>query len=415
MSLNQPQYKVTIIAPTCFYYQVPIFRELAAHPRIDLIVYFCSEEALHGQDVRTMYKTDGSWGSERELLGGYPYKFLRNYSPSPSYLKWPWGLINFGIWNEIKNNRPDVVILMSWMNTTWWVAILACQFFKVPFLYMTDANVRDDLTNGSWKNWVKKFLLGKLLFPRTTGFLCAGESNKRLYSQYGVPEEKLFKFVYSWGYEALLGVSDDLKSQRRRLRAGLGFLEDTFLILFSGRLSPEKETFDLLEAYRQVTSPDKALVFVGDGQLKAEMVEYVADHGLGGVHFVGFQDRAELLKYYAICDVLVLPSSYEPWGMVVNEAMCFEKPIIVSEQVGAGVDLVLPGYNGYVFPNGDVEALASAFNDLIGLSEGERLAMGGRSREMMEKWTEKNLPEMLIRHMDTIYSGKDTNADKNLA
>ena len=89
MGLNKPRYKVTIIAPTCFYYQVALFRQLAVHPRIDLTVYFCSEEALHAQDVQKMYKSDGRWGGETELLEGYTYKFLRNYSPSPSYLQCP--------------------------------------------------------------------------------------------------------------------------------------------------------------------------------------------------------------------------------------------------------------------------------------------------------------------------------------
>ena len=408
-------YKVAIIAPTCFYYQIPIFRELAVNSRIELMIYFCTEEALHAHDVQKKFKSDRRWGGETELLEGYPYKFLRNYSPSASYINWPLGLVNVGIWNEIKNNRPDVVILMSWMNITWWVAILACQFFKIPFLYMTDANVRDDLTNRGWKNWFKKVLLGKMLFPLTSGFLCSGEANRQLYTRYGVPDEKLFNFAFSWGYKALLGASDSLKPKRQQLRAELGIPEDTFLFLFSGRLSREKRPFDLLEAYWRVTSPNKALLFVGDGQLKSELVTYVADHGLDGVNCAGFQDRVEILKYYAICDVLVLPSSYEPWGMVVNEAMCFGNPVIVSDQVGAGMDLVVHGYNGYVFPSGDVEAMASAFNHLMGLSEEERLEMGSRSRELMEKWTEKHLPGMLIQHLDTIYSRKGTRADKNLS
>lgn len=413
--MNKLPYKVTIVAPTCFYYQTPIFRELAADSRIELMVYFCSEEALHAQDVQVMYKSDGRWGGETELLEDYSYKFLRNYSPSPSYLKWPLGLINFGIWNEIKNNRPDAVILMSWMNATWWIATLACKFFKVPILYMTDANIRDDMANRRWKLRTKRLLLAKILFPLTSGFLYAGTANRQLYSHYDVPDEKLFEFAYSWGYEALLAASDNLNSDRRQLRAELGVSEDTFLFLFSGRLSHEKRPFDLLEAYRRVTSPNKALVFVGDGQLKRELLKYVTDHELGGVHFAGFKDRVQLLKYYTICDVLVLPSSYEPWGMVVNEAMCFGKPIIVSDQVGAGMDLVLQDYNGYVFPKGDVEAMTSALNQLMGLPEKERLAMGNKSRELIEKWTEKHLSGLLTQHLDTIYSRKDTKANKDLA
>ena len=140
-STRQP-YKIMIVAPTCFYYQVELFRELSRHPEIDLTVYFCSPEALNTKEVQQMYNTDSGWGVESELLEGYRYKFLTNYSPFPSYLRSMVGLMNFGIWGEIKRNKPDVVLLMSWMNPVWWLAVLACSVFKVPFLYLTDANVR---------------------------------------------------------------------------------------------------------------------------------------------------------------------------------------------------------------------------------------------------------------------------------
>ena len=58
MSSSKSRFKVAIIAPTCFYYQAALFRELAANPRIDLTVYFCSDEGLSARDVREMYKVD---------------------------------------------------------------------------------------------------------------------------------------------------------------------------------------------------------------------------------------------------------------------------------------------------------------------------------------------------------------------
>ena len=67
------------------------------------------------------------------MLKGYRSKLLRNYSPQPSYLKWPFGLVNVGILKEIILSRPDAVILMSWMNPTWWMAVAACVLFKIPF------------------------------------------------------------------------------------------------------------------------------------------------------------------------------------------------------------------------------------------------------------------------------------------
>jgi hypothetical protein len=184
---TKSHYKVAIIAPTCFYYQAALFRELAAHPRLDLNVYFCSDEGLSARDVQEMYKVDSQWGDDDELLQGYQSKFLRNYSPRPSYLKWPFGLINIGVIKEIALGRPDVVILMSWMNPTWWMALLACVFLGIPFLYMTDANVQIERHRSKRKRRIKQIILGKTLFKLCSGFLCAGRANRYLYRLYGAP------------------------------------------------------------------------------------------------------------------------------------------------------------------------------------------------------------------------------------
>ena len=402
--MTKQRHKLAIIAPTCFYYQVDLFRQLAAHPRIDLTVYFCSDEALHAGDVHDMYHVEEDWGDESELLAGYEHRFLPNRSPAPSYLKWPFGLMNFSIWKEIKDNRPDAVVLMSWMNVTWWVAMAACLRYKVPFYYMTDANVQAELTAPAWKRWIKKLFLKNLLFKVATGFLCAGTANRLLYQFYGTPEEKLVPFAYSWGYDSHLQAWEDLKPHRTELRVQQGIADDSFVVLYCGRLATEKSLFDLLEAYRLLNCQNKILAIVGDGELQNEMREYVVKHGLDSVHFLGFQRRSEIGKYYATADLLVLPSNRETWGMVVNEALCYALPVIVSDQVGAAHDLVHDGENGFIYPSGDVEALALRLQQVVDLSEDERRLMGLRSRRLIEKWVKRDLVQSLDQYFDFIYS-----------
>lgn len=395
-------YKLAIVAPTCFYYQVALFQTLAAHPMIDLTVYFCSEESLHGEDVRQTFETDGDWGMGEELLRGYKYKFLRNFSPRPSYLRWPYGLMNFGIWDQIKNERPDAVVLMSWTNLTWWLAILACLFFKIPYFYMTDANVISEIPKRRWWRWIKKVTLGKVVFRWASGFLCAGTANRQIYKLYDVPEEKLVAFAYSWGYQSLLQDAGTLKAQRNQFRAELGIPENSRVILYCGRLSLEKNPSDLLDAYRRISLPDTSLIFVGDGKLKQSLEQQAARHNLDSVYFFGFKDRKELPKYYAISDVLVLPSHRETWGMVVNEAMCFGLPVIVSDQVGAGVDLVRYGYNGFSFPGGDTDALGSRLQQFIELPETEKELFGIRSEQLVREWADRDLAQILSQYLEWI-------------
>ena len=201
---KKPSYRIIIIAPTCFYYQVPLFRALSSDPRIDLTVLFCTEEGVSGTDIKSTYGADKRWGSRDELLNGYKSKFLKNYAPRGSYLKSLVGLFNLGIWNELKRERPDAVAIMSWMNPTWWLTILACFRFRIPILLMTDANVDAESLISTWKTWAKRFLLSNFLFRSASGFLCAGTSNKKLYVHYGVPDDKLYSFAYSWGYSSLI-------------------------------------------------------------------------------------------------------------------------------------------------------------------------------------------------------------------
>ena len=403
-------YKVAIVAPTCFYYQVPLFQAMATHPRMDLTVYFCSQEASLGSDVLKKFKTDGNWGVEGELLDGYNYKFLRNFSPWGSYLRSVIGLMNFGIWWEIVKNKPDVVILMSWMSPTWWLAVLACLRTKTPFLYLTDQNVQRDLSGPKWKRWVKTLVLGKFLFRLTTGFLCAGSANRLLYECYGVPEHKLVPFAFSWGFENLIQIGDKLRDKKSMIRKQLGIPEFSYAILYCGRLSPEKSPLYLIKAYEKLDLPNKVLIIVGDGELMESLKDYVASHKINSVYFFGFQNRRQIAKYYAASDVLVLPSAQETWGIVVNEAMCFGLPVVVSDQVGASRDLVEIGINGFTFPSGDVDQLVANIQRLVELPEEERLKMESNSRDMIKKWSERNLAESLDQYFDVIYSKPPTEA-----
>ena len=395
-------YRITIIAPTCFYYQAPLFRAIAANPLLDLLVYYCSDEGISGKDVKLVYGVDESCGTEHALLQGYESKILKNHSPWGSYLKSLVGLANFGIWQELNHNRPDVVVIMSWMNPTWWLTILACLRFRIPMMYMTDANVSAERLNRGWKSWIKRKVLRNLLFPVITGFLCSGTANRQLYTYYGVPENKLFPFAYSWGYDHFIEESKYLKNRKAELRRNYGLPHDAVVILYCGRFSSEKGSINLIEAYGLVAHSKKALVLVGDGRLRSPMEELVNRQGMRSVYFMGYKRREAIGRLYALADIFVLPSRKETWGMVVNEALCFSLPMIVSDQVGAGMDLVIPHENGYIFPAGDVAALADGISKLADLTDDDRLRMGTKSLGLIQKWMDRDLGKTLVESLESV-------------
>ncbi len=103
------------------------------------------------------------------------------------------------------------------------------------------------------------------------------------------------------------------------------------------------------------------------------------------MRFAGFQNQLEIPRYYDLCDVFVLPSLLEPWGLVINEVMNAGRAVVVSDQVGAAPDLVRDGENGFVFPAGDVGALSDCLLRILSDPDLCR-RMGDRSRAMIGDW-----------------------------
>jgi len=83
------------------------------------------------------------------------------------------------------------------------------------------------------------------------------------------------------------------------------------------------------------------------------------------VHWLGFiEDAPTLTALYKACDVLVLPSWFEPWGVVINEAVAAGLAVVASEAVGSAAELVRDGVNGRIFPVGDVASLSQCLSDV---------------------------------------------------
>ena len=104
------------------------------------------------------------------------------------------------------------------------------------------------------------------------------------------------------------------------------------------------------------------------------------------ITYAGFQAPEELPRFFAQADAFVLPSRYDGWGVVVNQALGAGLPVICSDRVGAGHDLVEDGVNGLKFPAGDSAALAQQMERLV--SAPELLEKwGAASREKSRDWT----------------------------
>ncbi len=111
--------------------------------------------------------------------------------------------------------------------------------------------------------------------------------------------------------------------------------------LFLGRLSPEKNLKTLVKVFNAL--PSHNLLIVGNGELKDELGSIANSN----ISFFQHVDNAELKKIFLSNDILILPSLSEPWGLVVEEALYFGMPVVVSRNCGAS-ELITSDVNGYI-------------------------------------------------------------------
>ena len=105
----------------------------------------------------------------------------------------------------------------------------------------------------------------------------------------------------------------------------------------------------------------------------------------GDIRFLGFRNQSELPRFYDLCNVFVLASVDEPWGLAINEVMNAARPVIVSDQVGCQKNLVHPGLNGFVIRAGDASGLAESLRNVLANSQTAQ-TMGAESLRIITQF-----------------------------
>jgi len=190
--------------------------------------------------------------------------------------------------------------------------------------------------------------------------------------------------------------------QKNNIKSALGIQPTSKIILWSAKFISKKRPYDMIEAFQDLSLPNVVLIMLGDGILYEEIKHYLVENNLTSILLLGFVNQSEIAKYYGIADVYVMTSGKgETWGLSVNEAMNFALPIIISDACGCAYDLIQNNINGFIYPEGDLEALNNALYTILSSSNFSSLA----AQQSLEKIKTFSFTTIIsnIKHQLSLY------------
>jgi len=364
-------------------YQAPLLRRIAQEPDIDLTVFFSSDLSVRA------YKDPGFGVSVQwdvPLLDGYKYEFLPRLRDSDRLgFASP---LNWGIFNRLRRGRFDAVWVFGYHRLACLNAILAAKLLGMPVLLRSDSCLFDRAR--PQPVLAAKRIFARMLRPAVSCVTAVGRANKEYWQHYFGSRFPVFTMPYAIDNDLFRNRALQASPQREELRRELGLQAGLPVILFASKLQTDKRCSDLLDAYMRLGpeggEPPACLLIVGDGEERPSLEAWVRDKRLSRVHFLGFRNQKELPRFFDLCDVFVLPSSHDAWGLIVNEVMNAGRPVIVTDRVGCYPDLVQNGFNGFVYPALDVDALTRCLRQLIE-DPALRSSMGGNSLRVIQQYS----------------------------
>ena len=345
-------------------YQAPLLQRLEAESSINLRVAFRHLGGANRQFDQG-FGRDVVW--DIPLLEGYDHTIVPRGSDLAALIEW-----------------SDVVWLHGWQGSWMRKALLIAARKKRPLL-MRGENTDNAMPDGSGpRGWLKQLYL-KRIFTKCTAFLCIGSDNRRYYQHKGISENRLFSMPYAVDNSFFQSRAEKAVPGRGALRTELGLQPGRPIVLFAGKLSKRKNPIMLLQAFlaldRAITK-EPYLLFVGDGELREELIKAAAANP--AIKFAGFRNQTEMPGIYDLADIFVLASHREPWGLAVNEAMNASCTIIVSNDCGCAADLV-DQECGRIVPAGSQKHLAAALTELLS-SPAQCANMGLAAKRKVTGW-----------------------------
>lgn len=336
------EFRVTVVSPEPTPYRAPLFDAISERPEIDLTVIYAAE-TVAGRTWTVELRHRAVFLRGARVPGAS--RILRHDYP-----------VTPGVLAALSRTRPECVVVSGWSTFASQAALGWCRTRRVPYLLIVESH--DERQRARWREAVKGTVVPAVV-RRAAGVLVTGTLARRSMLARGARPENVHVFANTIDVDAWQAHAAELRAQRDELRTGFGLRLENVVVLCVARRAPEKGLDTLEDA-----------VNAADGELRLLVVTDLP------------HDR--VIEAYVAADVFALLSRDEPWGVVVNEAAACGLPLVLSDRVGAGPDLLRDGENGFLVPVDDVSAAAGALGKLA--DSDLRARMGERSAEIARGW-----------------------------
>jgi glycosyltransferase involved in cell wall biosynthesis len=389
--------RLGLLAVTPVYYQAPLYRRLAADPRLDFTAVFASDEGVVPGEFG--YGKPIAW--DQNAVDGYEHVFLRNARRNQA-LSSSTGLRDFDVVPLLVRRRFEVLWLHGYNYVTHVLAAVTQRALGGRVI------VREEQTlihpRPLVRTLAKEVLLRALLHNVYAMYL--GTESRRWFEHYGVPADRLSFAPYAVDNDSFATETSTRAPDRAGLLAGFGLDPDKPVVLTVSRLVASKQTSVVLDAFARVRARMPcSLLIVGAGPMEGELRRAVASAQIPDVAFAGFVGRERIYDAYACADAFVLFSERdETWGLVVNEAAATGLPTIVSSNCGAACDLVRDGYSGFVVDPRDPAMLERRIAELLA-DPGMRQRFGEQARRVLEPFSYDTAAAGVVRAVEMAVGG----------
>ena len=273
-----------------------------------------------------------------------------------------------------KNRKSTHIVNGVWAEKSFLFVLILLNIFKANFLIYSEAPIPTKK-----RNFIKKTLLNfvvkplaKLVIIRAKGFLAVSVFAVKYFESLGIKTDKIYRFGY------FRNVNVTFQKQ---------LINQITQLIFVGQLIERKGITILLEAIKIIVKTNQSfhLTIIGTGELEPFLKESINKNQLQNtVTLLGIINSKNITDYIEKADLLILPSIFDGWGLVVNEALQSHVPVIVSDNCGAK-ELVKHDQNGYIFQQYNVESLTENLQKFLNLSLEERAEMKQSAGKMGEK------------------------------